>query len=527
MLTIANLIPGQPVLSWLMVLIGGMLVLYFIRHGIHQLLDNITQLINQNLRLISKALLNSANRMAKRNRDVLLEHGKQEAQRELERQFMRLGDLVEKDLGRYPDIQRSIEHNITHMESKLAQTSPVPVPLPEWTEAVEAIAKLKDSTKNDAVVGKLLQSIYEAFHTQQKEVMENYQKDVNKRHSILKNAMHHWRRVLNKLTGLEKNWQHLNDQSNKIDLHVERFEEVVKGSDHAVNLLKSSNTTQFFIATIVMAIAGFGAFVNFNLIALPMSELMPATSMVAGFQVADIGAAVIIMLEITVGLFFMEAIGITRLFPVIQFMEDKQRKVCAWVCMSFLLALCCVEAGLAYMREIMVADKAMLTSFLIGGENAAQATAATETSNIPMIGQMVLGFVLPLILTFVAIPFESFVHTARHVIGNLVVGTCVLLSTIIRNISLVMKQVNHGSKNIYDILCFAPLWVEHLIEQRPKSSGSKFKAAKKDGKKPQQELIDAHTQEDVADLSNASRDEVLDDGTRESDRLESLDKKEA
>jgi hypothetical protein len=98
----------------------------------------------------------------------------------------------------------------------------------------------------------------------------------------------------------------------------------------------------------VLVIPGFGAFVNYNLITLSMYELMPATYQVAGYNVADIGAAVIIMLEITVGLFFMESIGITRLFPVIHFMEDKKRMISAWIYMIFLLALCSVEAGLAF-----------------------------------------------------------------------------------------------------------------------------------------------------------------------------------
>jgi len=217
-----------------------------------------------------------------------------------------------------------------------------------------------------------------------------------------------------------------------------RFDNMVKGTDKAERLLKASSTTQFFISLVVMAIAGFGAFVNYNLIALPMSELMPATTQVAGYNVADIGAAVIIMLEITVGLFFMEAVGITRLFPVIHFMEDRKRMIWAWICMLFLLSLCFVEAGLAYMREMMVADKALLTSFLVGGEAAATAEP-NEASIIPMIGQMTLGFVLPLILMFVAIPFESFIYTGRHVLGNLLVQICLLTSTLLRSLSLFIK----------------------------------------------------------------------------------------
>lgn len=467
-MSISLIIPGQPWLSWILAYLVLVLVMYFIRQSAHQLLDNLTQLIIENLRILSKALLNTSKQMSIRNRDVLLEHGQQQAERELERQFIRLANLVEKDLSRYPTVQRDIEENITSMEDKLLQTSQVPSPLPEWTEAVESISKLKDSTKNDAVVGKLLQAIYEAFHKQQGEVMRVYRADIEKRHTLLKSAMNHWRRLHHKINEVGQDWQHLIKQAAKMDHQVERFENLILGTHKAENLLKSSNTTQFFISLVVMGIAGFGAFVNYNLIALPMSELMPATSQVAGYDVADIGAAVIIMLEITVGLFFMESIGITRLFPVIHFMEDKKRMIWAWVCIIFLLALCCVEAGLAYMREIMMADKSLLTSFLVGGEQAANEIASQPHSNIPMIGQMTLGFILPLILMFVAIPFESLVHTGRHLLGNLFVQVCMFASTLLRTLSVLIKHLNHSIKSIYDIVDFPPIWIEHLIENRPR-----------------------------------------------------------
>jgi hypothetical protein len=497
---IANIIPGQPVLSWILVLLCSTLVLYFIRQSIHQLLDSFAQLLVQNLKLLSKALLNVSKQMAVRNRDVLFEHGQQQAERALDRQFIRLANLVEKDLSRYPGVQRNIEQNIRSMEDKLQETSDIPAPLPEWTEAVESISKLKNSTKNDAVVGKLLQAIYEAFHKQQGEVMNAYRSDISKRHNLLKSAMIHWRRLHHKIGEVGQNWQDLIHQADKMDHQVQHFENLVKGTAKAENLLKASSTTQFIISLTVLVIAGFGAFVNYNLIALPMSELMPATSQVAGYNVADIGAAVIIMLEITVGLFFMESIGITRLFPVIHFMEDKKRMICAWVCMIFLLALCSVEAGLAFMRESMVADKALLTHFLVGGELAVNQAAEQKYSNIPMIGQMILGFVLPLILIFVAIPFESVIHTGRHVLGNILVQILILFSTLLRSLSLLTKQLSHSLKNVYDILCFAPLWIEHLFENRPKH-GLQNAMNQKNLE------LNKHTKTEVKQLDNVSGDD--------------------
>jgi hypothetical protein len=47
------------------------------------------------------------------------------------------------------------------------------------------------------------------------------------------------------------------------------------------------------------------------------------------------------------------------------------------------------------------------------------------------------------------------------------VNTFILLSTLFRSLSLFLRQFTRSLKNIYDILCFAPLWIEQLIEQRP------------------------------------------------------------
>lgn len=472
---ISNLIPGQPLLAWLLVLIAATLVLYFIRGSAHQLLHGFFQMLYRSLRLSALSIRASGELMAKRNREVLFEHGREMAERELERHFARLGKMVEKDLSRYPNIQRNIEQNIAGMEDRLKDTSEVPPPIPEWAEAVESISKLKDTTKNDAVVGKLLQAIYEAFHKQQAEVMADYRKDVSKRHTILKQAMPFWRRLNHKVEQVGRDWQRLVDQTKGIDRKVEQYEELVNGTPKAERLLKASTSTHFLVSLLVVAIAGFGAFVNYNLIALPMSELMPATAQVAGMDVSQIGAAVIIMLEVVVGLFFMEAVGITHLFPVISFMEDKKRFTWAWICLGFLISLSCVEAGLAYMREQMVADKALLTSFLVGGEAAAaSATTAVEQSNIPMYGQMTLGFVLPLILMFVAIPLESLIHTGRNVLGDLLAYLLKVIATALRIISVACKPAGEVSKRIYDVLCFGPLWVEHLIESKPQKQTSVF-----------------------------------------------------
>ena len=84
-----------------------------------------------------------------------------------------------------------------------------------------------------------------------------------------------------------------------------------------------------------------------------------------------------------------------------------------WITFSILFVLASVEAALAFMRDQIASDMQALRQSLA----AVEATSAAVNSWIPTVGQMVMGFVLPFALTFVAIPLESFVQSSRHCIG--------------------------------------------------------------------------------------------------------------
>jgi hypothetical protein len=62
---------------------------------------------------------------------------------------------------------------------------------------------------------------------------------------------------------------------------------------------------------------------------------------------------VIIMVEISMGLFLMESLRITRLFPVISALSDKMRRRMMFVTFVILLLMASIEAGLAYARSVV------------------------------------------------------------------------------------------------------------------------------------------------------------------------------
>jgi hypothetical protein len=76
---------------------------------------------------------------------------------------------------------------------------------------------------------------------------------------------------------------------------------------------------------------------------------------------------------------------------------------------------------------------------------------------------MVMGFILPFALTFVAIPLESFVHTGRIVLGQVTAGFLRVMAFMVQLVGFSAEHVGKAVKDVYDMVVFLPLKVEELI----------------------------------------------------------------
>ena len=79
---------------------------------------------------------------AARNREVLLAQGREAKERIVEREFVRVGDTVRKDLANYPDLHRALSEAIVRIEEDHQKAVDVPPEAPGWAQAVEAVANL-------------------------------------------------------------------------------------------------------------------------------------------------------------------------------------------------------------------------------------------------------------------------------------------------------------------------------------------------------------------------------------------------
>lgn len=462
--------PAISITIWAILL---MVAAYLAREPMHSMIHAVTSLLKSAFSQTSTAFSDVQKRLSQRNMEVLIAEGREASEHEIEREFERINRIVEQDLAEYPTLHRTISDVVTKLDEDYKNSADVPPEAPGWAKAVEAVAQIKTGNQ-DPMVGEILHSIHGSMEKNHDKTLEEYRKSSRDRHMLLKKMRPLWRGMNGDLKQVDQDVNSLLERSKIVDRQMDEYEQVLKETDTAKKTLSSSSLTQFFVAGFVLAIAIGGAAINFNLIARPMQEMVGGSSSMMGFKVANIAALVIILVEVAMGLFLMESLRITRLFPVIGAMKDSMRIKMVFITFGILFMLASVEAGLAYMREILAQDDAALRASLLNSGDAMAAVAGGSDRWITTAAQMGMGFILPFALVFVAIPLESFIHSARTVLGIAAVAT---LRASAFTFNLLGNSAHYAGLmliSLYDLVIFIPLWVETKIK------GTAPQARKKD-----------------------------------------------
>ena len=454
-----------PAVSAAILLILLVTALYLARTTAHQAIEVAAGALSRGLRIAAHSVIHAQERLGARNRQVLLAAGRESKERVVEREFARVADTVRKDLAGYPDMHRRLSEAILRIEEDQEKAAEAPPEAPGWAQAVKVVANL-DARNAGA---EILSDIHKSMVKAHEEAMDDYRKASSERHALLRRMAPDWRLIQQALGHVHKSVESVIGRSQTIDRHMEEYEAIVRGEDRALSVLSSSSIVYFFISALVLAVATAGTAVNFTLIARPMAEMVGGTNFIGAFRTADIAALVIIMVEISMGLFLMESLRITRLFPVISALSDKIRVRMVIITFLILLMMASIEAGLAYMREVLLLDE-MATNALLRGDNSA--TLVNSHLWITTAAQMGMGFVLPFALVFVAIPLETFVHSLRTVVGLIGIAVLQALALILRLLGNGARHLGALACRLYDLPLFGPLWVEMRMRKRARNGAA-------------------------------------------------------
>ena len=450
--------PDKIALSVLALFFLATLFLYAARMPAHNIILALCHLVAQAMRFAARWLQQTAEGLRLRNRAVLLGHGQAEVTSQIEREFERVSNLVRKELGEYPALQRKMMDELTRIEEDYLKCGEVPPPSPEWVEALASVANLKSSAD---IAKKILEDLHKSVQKVHDKTIGEYRRAYEGRHKILNGLMPVWRSVDKTVKNLDANMISLEGNAKAIDAHMTRYEEMRAKTDKSEHALAVSAFVQLGISSLIMLIAAGGAFINFKLIALPMSEMVGSGDYITNsLRTSDVAALVIVLMEASMGVFLLETLRITHLFPTIASMSDQLRRRVMWVAFILLVVLACIESSLALMRDMLIADKAAMLHDL-----ATVAPAATDSwlAHIPMVGQMVMGFVLPFVLAFVAIPLEVVIYSLRTVVGVVLVMLMRAVSFVLRFMAMIFYRLGRIMINVYDIAIVLPLLVERWV----------------------------------------------------------------
>jgi hypothetical protein len=168
---------------------------------------------------------------------------------------------------------------------------------------------------------------------------------------------------------------------------------------------------------------------------------------------------------------------ITHLFPRIANLNDQMRRRMMWIALTLLVTLAGVEAALALMRDMLIADKQALLQSLA----TVQATATDGwVGRIPTAGQMLLGFILPFALAFIAVPLESLIHSARTVGGVILTAAVRSTAFALRVLGNIAKHMSRVLIRLYDVAIVLPLLAEQLAKGWRRRAPAKGKKAATD-----------------------------------------------
>lgn len=469
--TILFNITPVPFLSFLVWIFLSIAAMYFARRPFRDAMESLGRVVYNAMRLSAASVKMTQQRLETRNREVLLAAGMEHAERRAEREFERISTAVERNLEAYPRLQRHIRENLLKIEDDYQKTAEIPQSLSDWVKVIDAIAGIKPS--GDPMVAGILEDIHNTLKEQHKIALESHRKSVSDRHGILSRMMPQWRATEKTLKGLEKTIRDLTGRSRAVDRCMADYETVRAHTDTAERQLSSSSLTQFFTSGLVLCVFAIGAVINFNLVALPMSEMVGGASYIGAFKTSDVAGMFIVCLEVVVGIFLMDSLRFTRLFSVIGCLDDRKRNWFFWILLAMLTILAGVESSLAFMRDRIAADMEALRLSLAGIESTAVAA-----SKIPTFGQMILGFILPFILTTVAMPFETFISSSRTVLGMAGVWTLRTLAFLLRLAGNLGYYLGRLVVTLYDLLIFPALWLESMTLRKLAGGASVRKTAK-------------------------------------------------
>lgn len=431
--------------QWLVMIIAPLLTLalmYALRRPAHGLLQRFAKALHRLLRLAARGCLRAEQRIRLRNHEVTKALAEALMERQLERRFMRIERLVERDLDNYQKLAAQINKQLTVIGEDYEASSEVPNPSPEWIAAVEAIATLEGDQRNSEVMARILADMHNTVQEHHREALREHRWTVSARHKVLSGLKPKWRRLTKLLEHIDHNIEILRQRLRQVDRHMGQFELLTAGSGQGI---MSSMLMRFVIALCFVGLGALAAWLNYHLLLEPLDNVL-AGQQVADFSLSSLMAILHIGITLTAAALMTESLKITHLLPLTGAMTRRGRATMLWVGVLLLSFTIAVEF-----------------SALLGASGAA---TTLELGGLPAISLSLVSVMMPLIIAVAVMPLEYLLHTVRPVVGSAVQVVMHALALTLRLLASLAVDLGKAAVLVYDAIIFLPLALERAIQRK-------------------------------------------------------------
>ena len=419
--------PDRPALSLLAFWAISSIALWAARDAMRELFERLGKGLEEALDAAGRWCKDSAGVLQKRSRAALLAAGGLELQGKLEKDFHRIETGFSERLGQYSILHRKLDELVQRLEQDYQESGISPPDVPGWTAAVESIAEIPSA--DDPNVKEILGGIQKSLDEAQRQALHAYRADAAERHEILDRTRSMWKEVRVLMERTNQSVGGALDTAARVNIYIDDYARV-RDDDHiAARALSYSAAKRFAISVLVLCAAAGGAFANWQLMAPALAGMLPAGAALGGASAGGLSALAMVGLEVTLGVFAMDLLGVTELFPRLGRLPARRRRLVLAATLGSLGLLATVGAWLA--------------------ESA------------------LLGFAWPWLIALAAMPLEMFLDNGRHVAMH----ACALLVGGLGSLAFVAgraaRTVIDALPSLYDVYVSIPLRIERAVKSAP------------------------------------------------------------
>lgn len=450
------LFPDRPGLSLFLLFLAATFLMWMARRPFEDFIRRAFLSLANGLRFAGRWLDRHARELFGRANDLACEYFLQQLERKIDSERIHLEKAVREDLAAYP----ALNHKLTELvnEYNAAFKDAQEPKLPSMPEYRALNRRIEEATEKSSEDRKALARIRDELNKEHQARVKEYRRQSKGRIKALRKLASPVKELAKRTGKLASLMEGLNARVQKTEQMIQTYITYRSGDDREL-LIRAGNhsvLTRFLIGLFVLVIVCGGGFVNFMLIQRPMAEMVGG-GYLGSMPIASVAAMTLLLLELAAGLVLMEAWGVTHLAPQFENLDPKTRKTIIMISAGLLLCMACAEAGLAVLREKLIAADVQ-TMTLLGGTDTT--VAQNLMGKLPVTIQAMLGFVIPLVLAGAAIPIEMLFHTARIVAQKLLCLLMWAVSGLLRLIGFLFDRLHRMIVALYDFLIFFWLALE-------------------------------------------------------------------